>query len=60
VVIAQGTMFFSSGLVVDETIAVQGDGSMVLSWDRPSPFHCPWFRSFDTALSEPFDCSFFG
>ena len=60
VVIAQGTMYFNTGLVVDETIAVQEDGSMVLSWDnRPVPFHCPWYRSFDTALSEPAACSFF-
>ena len=61
VVIAQGTAQFTTGIVTDETIAVQADGSMMLSFDTPdvlpgAPFMCPWFRSYETALQEPYDC----
>lgn len=61
VVIAQGTMTFTSGVETIQTYAVQDDGSMILSWDTPgffgSPFQCPWFRSFQTALEQPSACS---
>ena len=56
-VIAEGTMHFrvpgGADFDVDQTIAVQGDGSMVLSWDTGpgAQFHCPWFRSFAAALA---------
>lgn len=64
VVIAQGTAVYTSGISTDQTIAVHADGSMTYSWDTPgnfgSPFVCPWYDSYDRALSESPDCEFLG
>lgn len=61
--IAQGTATLTSGIQTEQTLALQGDGSMILSWDTPgffgSPFHCPWYTSYETALAKPHDCTFF-
>ncbi len=56
-------MTFSSGVVTDQTLAVQPDGSLVLSWDTPRGdgnrvFHCPWYRTFDLAMMFDSECTF--
>ena len=41
--------------VFQETMAVNSSGMMMLSWDNTLQgieFYCPWYRSYDTALSE--------
>jgi hypothetical protein len=62
--ITQGTASFTSGIQTEQTITLQGDDSMILSWDTPglygSPFHCPWYATYEIALSRPHDCTFFG
>jgi hypothetical protein len=64
VVIAQGTAKYTSGIITEQTIAVHADGSMTHSWDTPdffgSPFVCPWYDSYDRALSESPHCEFIG
>lgn len=62
VFIAQGTMRFSTGIETVETLAVQPQGGLVLSWDTPPDhvdvFHCPWYRTFELAEARAAECDF--
>ena len=65
--IAQGTSSYSSPpdwqpLRVPVTLAVLPGGRMALSWDEhptiaDGEFHCPWFRSYETALASRHTCT---